>query len=162
MIRQALPAAVMLLCTAFAGGCSNVQTVETVTLLNHKQCQNLKPGLTETSLDRISSLRQSRLLPAPDDAPVKPEQSLPQLEATRLFALSKGPQPTPGYAFADPAAELDAGTLRLRVRWERPPADAMLAQVMTHPCLVIGIPQTNAEVLVAEDQEGEIARIKLR
>lgn len=152
----------LLLCCMLAGGCSNVQPVETVTLLNHKSCQNLKAGLTETSLDRISSLRQSRLLPAPDDAPLQAEQSLPSLEATRIFALSKGPQPTPGYAFADPSAKLDADTLRLKVRWESPAADAVLPQMMTHPCLVIGIPKTEAAVLIAEDQQGEIARLKLR
>ncbi len=35
--------------------------------------------------------------------------------------------------------ELYGGVLTLRIKTDRPPPDAMLAQVITHPCLVVGI-----------------------
>ena len=141
--------------------CSPMKQVEVVELLNHSSCQNLKAGISETTLAKVGTLRQSRLLPPPDDAPVQPEQQLPELEATRVFAISKGSQPTPGYAFSHEETVLDGDRVRVRLAWETPAAGAVLPQMLTHPCIVLGVPETGAKVLVAEDQGGAFAELPL-
>ncbi|MEM1432969.1 MAG: protease complex subunit PrcB family protein [Pseudomonadota bacterium] len=165
MIRSAVRYLVSPLATLAAalllGGCSSAQLVETVTVFSDGNCANTKAGITERSLPELRTLRRSRLLPPPDDAPLEPQDELPDLENTRIYVFSKGQQPTPGYGLALEQTSLDDATLTVRFNWQSPPADAVLAQVLTHPCIAIGIPVTGAEVLVAADQKGEFARLEL-
>ena len=151
----------MLSAALLLGACSSAQLVETVTVLNHNNCVNVAAGITESSLAELRTLRRSRLLPPPDDAPLKPEDDLPDLETTRVYVVSKGPQPTPGYGLELEQARLQGNTLTLAFNWQTPPDDAVLAQVLTHPCIAIGIPDTGADLLVAIDQNGEFARLAL-
>lgn len=156
-----------------ATACSGVQPVESLVLLNQRDCQNVSAGVQETTLATISTLRRSRLLAAPDSAansesgsapdstPVTARADLPALTSTRLFAISKGIQPTPGFAFALQSLSLNGGELQLRLDWQSPPADAVLPQMTTQPCIVVGIPDTAARELVILDQSGEIARLTL-
>ncbi|MEM9743077.1 MAG: protease complex subunit PrcB family protein [Pseudomonadota bacterium] len=162
MAGQTTPLSAIAMATlALCSACSNVTPVETVTLLNHRQCQNLTAGIKETTLEALPSLRTSRLLPAPDDAPITPTQQVPELDSTRVFAVSKGPQPTPGYAFRFEGAELAGQSLALRFTWESPAADSVQPQVMTHPCMVLAVPVTRATRLIATDQDGAFAELML-
>ena len=51
-----------------------------------------------------------------------------------------GQTSTPGYTVALQAApELIDGAMTLKVKIDAPAKDAMLAQMITHPCLVVGV-----------------------
>lgn len=143
------------------GACSTAQLVETVTVLNERNCSNTVAGITERTLAELRRVRQSRLLAPPDDAPIEPADDLPALEQTRIFVFSKGEQPTPGYAFELERSTLEGETLTVAFTWVTPASDAVLAQVLTHPCIAVGIPETKAKRLIAVDQSGEFARLEL-
>jgi hypothetical protein len=60
-----------------------------------------------------------------------------------LIAIVPGESPTAGYNLTLDESLVDlVDPLILRVTLARPPADAVLAQVITHPCLVVGIENT--------------------
>lgn len=161
MSLRNLGGAMLLLTPIVLGACSTTQRVEVVTVLNQNNCVNTTAGITETSLEKVRTLRSSRLLAPPEDAPIKPENDLPTLEATRIYVVSKGQQPTPGYGFELEQAKLQGETLTINVHWRTPPRDAVLPQMLTHPCIVVGVPDTTATTLVATDQNGEFARLDL-
>ena len=71
------------------------------------------------------------------------ETVLPALDFTReqVLVLYLGSRPTPGYGLSLESGErLSDSTLRLDLANQRPPPDAVMAQVMTSPCLVLALP----------------------
>ena len=84
---------------------------------------------------------------------------------TTLFVISRGDQPTPGYGFvlADfQSAEEAPETARLTVNWRTPPRDAILPQVITHPCVVVGLPRGSLRRIEVFDQHGtEVGSVDL-
>jgi hypothetical protein len=57
--------------------------------------------------------------------------------------IGMGQKPTGGYRLdpAESGLEIRADTATLRVAWSTPPPDAVLAQVITHPCLLLALPK---------------------
>ncbi len=70
--------------------------------------------------------------------------------------VSLGERPTSGYALAlaDEPLRVTDDTVRLRVRERRPPADAMLLQVLTQPCLDVAVSNLGARALRVETTAG--------
>ena len=54
-----------------------------------------------------------------------------------------GQKPTGGYSIdpAESGLEIRADTATLRVAWSTPPPDAVRAQVITRPCLLLALPK---------------------
>ncbi|MFK7915654.1 MAG: protease complex subunit PrcB family protein [Pseudomonadales bacterium] len=157
-----------------ATGCSGNRPVQAEVLLSHNNCQTLNAGVTEIAMAQIARIRGSRLLRHPaaqqaDDESLAtgttlsaPTSSTPTLSAaTRVFAISRGSMPTPGYSMALHSAELADTTLTVRVDWEQPAADAVLAQQLTHPCMVVALPVAEASTLVVRANDTEIGRVAL-
>ncbi|MGI9325994.1 MAG: protease complex subunit PrcB family protein [Pseudomonadales bacterium] len=156
-----MAAAGLALCLA---GCSGARPVQTEVMLAHQNCQTLEAGITPVTLDRVAKIRGSRLISLDPAGQVQQdqEQSQPQQPSgVALFAISKGSMPTPGYGMTLAGAELAKQTLTVQVNWQTPAADAMLAQVITHPCLVIAVPVTDAQTLIVRQGDTEIARTQL-
>ena len=68
----------------------------------------------------------------------------------RLYLLAQGSKPTPGYGFtvlADKAL-IEDKTLYLPIRFTEPDKGMMMAQVITSPCLILGV-----------DKSGDFQRI---
>lgn len=91
-----------------------------------------------------------------------PLKQLPQsladidFEKTSLLVVSMGSRPTPGHAielYSDQAPVQDA-SLTIPAAWMAPPADAMLAQLITSPCAVFAVPVGQYENLEVRDREG--------
>ena len=78
-----------------------------------------------------------------------------------MFAISKGPMPTPGYAMTLEGATLSDGVLTVRAQWQTPEPDAVLPQVLTHPCVVVALPVTDAKTLRVTEDGKELARTLL-
>jgi hypothetical protein len=54
-----------------------------------------------------------------------------------------GSKPTPGYGVTIASAAEEGGVLRVRYRETSPPPDAISAQVITHPYLIVAIPKSS-------------------
>jgi hypothetical protein len=124
-----------------------------VAVLEHGQCQGLNSGLTIVDYADLARIRGSKLLSmsTPDGG---------ETSDLLLIAISQGQQPTPGYALTLESASAEGTTALVRVRWESPPADAVLAQMITHPCLVVGLPSAAfSQVRVVSQDYDEIGRL---
>jgi len=126
------------LLTMLLGGCASREPLAVTEVLNLGSCKVMRPGVNRVDWRRLAEIRGSRLL-GMESAPDAPEGEL------ALVAISRGTQPTPGYTFELNSAWIDrsAGAQRatgvVELGWVTPPADAVLAQVITHPCIVLGV-----------------------
>jgi PrcB C-terminal len=137
-------------------GCADAHRVNVMTVLSNASCQTTTPGVRIIDYAALAELRGSRLIgmtEAPD----------PAASPLHLIAIVPGPYPTPGYDLTlDDSAPLLADPLILRVTITRPPPDAILAQVLTHPCLVVGIDdQAVKRVRVVDDAATVLGELDL-
>jgi hypothetical protein len=128
--------------------------MDATTVLSYDRCQGIDTGLTRVSYEDVAGIRGSTLLTmSRDDAPAAGAEDAgsPAL----LVAISRGQQPTPGYSMTLADARRVADKAVLTVRWQTPDSGAVLAQVMTHPCLVVGLPEQGIRQVEAVDQYGD-------
>jgi hypothetical protein len=92
------------------------------------------------------------------DEPPPGEIAVPPPDAGSLWLLAMGERRTAGYAIAADRAEILNDTLTIVVDWQEPPPDAMTAQVMTSPCVVLRLPPVKATRAFVVDRGG-IARM---
>lgn len=139
----------LLALTLAFGGCAGNAGLEAVSVLSYDQCQGIGDGLTRVSYADVAGIRGSTLLDlsAPDAAGPQGEDDV------LLVAISRGQQPTPGYRLTLEGAHRREDTAVIEVHWSTPESGAVLAQVMTHPCLVVGLSADVARV-EAVDQTG--------
>jgi hypothetical protein len=134
-----------------AGGCTQARTVEVITLMSHGHCQELAPGVHRVDLDTVARLRGSTMIGFEDDPSGSEEEEL------LLIAIALGQRPSAGYGLVlDGPGQLHERALTLRVAETRPSPDAMAAQVITHPCLVVGIPDRDLDVVRVRDEGGAL------
>ena len=146
--RRALAPIALIPLLAIAIGCTGSQQLDAVEVLNYGQCEGLEAGLTIVDFATTATIRGSRLIAAPGTPSNDPD--------VLLIALSRGTQPTPGYGFALQAVSREGAQARIRVNWFSPPADAVLAQLITQPCLVVGLPGAGIRRVEAFDQSGAL------
>lgn len=131
------------------GGCAGEQSLNATTVLSYDQCQGIDSGLTRVDYAEVAGIRGSTLL----------DMSRPEPDADNddllLVAISRGRQPTPGYSFSLEDARRRDGTAVVSVGWRTPDSGAVLPQVLTHPCLVVGLPASGLERVEAVDTSGE-------
>ncbi len=127
-------------------GCSGSDDVSLVEVLNHDQCRMSQAGTEVVSIEDVARIRGGRLLSAPDEPATTPTDLL-------LVAVSRGQQPTPGYGFELVAGTMKGDAVTVRLAWNQPPADAVLAQVITNPCIVIGLEGEGFSRLRVIDQD---------
>ena len=136
---------------ALGVGCADDAAIDAVTVLNYNRCQGLDAGLTRVDYAAVAGIRGGTLLGLTDR---EGDDAAPD-ENLLLVAISRGRQPTPGYGFTLEDAYRDGPTAVIRVRWETPESGAVLAQTLTHPCLVVGLPATGLQRVEALDQRGD-------
>jgi hypothetical protein len=73
-----------------------------------------------------------------------------------VLIVRMGERPTAGYALelASEQVVSDDGTGAVRVNWTEPPEDAMVAQVLTSPCLLIAVRKEGLRAIKVVDQAG--------
>lgn len=137
-----------LLTALLLGGCAGEQSLNATTVLSYDQCQGIDAGLTRVDYAQVAGIRGSTLL----------DMSRPEPEAGNddllLIAVSRGRQPTPGYGFTLEEARRRNGTAMISLGWRTPESGAVLPQVLTHPCLVVGLPRSGIERVEAVDSSG--------
>ncbi|VAW89670.1 hypothetical protein MNBD_GAMMA18-1655 [hydrothermal vent metagenome] len=74
-----------------------------------------------------------------------------------LLLISMGQQSSAGYSLTllSTTAPLVDGVVSLQVAWNSPPADMMVAQVVTEPCLVLALKRQTYEGVQVVDSHGK-------
>ncbi len=91
-----------------------------------------------------------------------PAKQLPQslrainFERSAVFVLSMGSQPTAGYGIElhSDRATVQRESLTIPAGWQEPPADTMVAQVVTSPCIVFTVPANRYQTVMVRDRQG--------
>ncbi len=89
-----------------------------------------------------------------------PAPPLPVVDFSReeVLVLAMGSRSTAGYglSLAEKSAVVRDGVLTVRVDWSEPPPGALLAQVMTSPCLLMKVPTAPFDRIRVVDQQGRV------
>jgi len=137
------------LLTSYLGGCDGQPPLAAIEVLNYANCQGAERGVRQVSYAEVAQLRGSKLLGMTTEV----SGATP---AIILLSVFKGPQPTPGFAFSLIAASVVQGTAELIVQWHEPEANAVQAQMMTYPCLVIGIEPGDYTAVRVREGDGSL------
>jgi hypothetical protein len=134
--------------------------MEATTVMAYHQCQGLEPGVSRLSFDDLALIRGSTLLSETGGKERNVSTTEPELI---LVGVSKGPQPTPGYALQlpEPVSQPAAATFHVELVWSTPDPDSVLAQVLTYPCLVLGV-SGPVQTISVTDQNGVIGSLELK
>jgi hypothetical protein len=136
--------------------CAQADRIDLTTVLSNGNCQTSETGVTEIDYATLAAYRGTRLL---DMSQSKEAESNP----VRLVAIAPGEYPTPGYGLAiNGEPKLDGRVLTISVTISKPEPDAILAQMITRPCLVVGIADPKVErVRVVDDAAKSIGELTL-
>jgi hypothetical protein len=135
---------------AFCGACSSSRAVEMDVVMASGNCQQPHEGVTRVTLPDVARLRGTQLLGA-ESSGVGDMGTTPF-----LIAVATGEKPTAGYGLVYDSARLDGRMLIVTVRETAPPSDAMTAQVITHPCLVLEVPDGQLDTVSVVDAAGTV------
>jgi hypothetical protein len=138
-------------------------TVEATLLTQSNQCWNnsVDPSVVWiTSIDSYESVyNQTRKHILGETS------TAPSVDFTRLsvIAVYMGRKPTAGYqvSLASSAAKIgEHNELTLLVSWIEPPGDALLAQVITSPCILVSIPKRDYSTIQIVDEGGRVRALR--
>ncbi len=81
----------------------------------------------------------------------------PDFERRIVLLVEMGMRPTTGYglALAGPVVAVKRSSAELTLAWRRPAPDAMLAQMVTSPCLLLSLPPAGYDRVEVFDDSGE-------
>ncbi|HET6474129.1 MAG TPA: protease complex subunit PrcB family protein [Pseudomonadales bacterium] len=142
--------------TLLSAGCTGTDHLDVTTVLAHGNCQTSDAGVKEIDYATLAAYRGTRLL---DMTESKESVAHP----VHLVAILPGEFPTPGYGLAvGGEPKLQQHVLTIAVTVSKPASDAILAQMITRPCLVVGIGDPRVErVRVVDDSARTIGEIEL-
>jgi hypothetical protein len=152
LVKREIVLSVALVCVA---SCDTARGVDVVTVLSNGNCQTTEVGIREIDYATLATYGGAKLL---DMTASNTDASAP----LHLVAIVPGEFPTAGYTVKiarDPT--LTADQLTLHVDVAKPPAGSMTAQVLTHPCMVVGIAEPAVRRVRAVDGDREIGSIEL-
>lgn len=74
-----------------------------------------------------------------------------------VIVISMGQKPTPGYAVdvLEDSAVVQGGSLNIGSVWRQPAEGAILAQVLTSPCVAIMVSTARYDTVKINDQQGD-------
>ncbi len=145
-MRNALLAGCLLL-----GACDRGVGLAATEVLNNTDCKGAADGIRKVSYADVAGLRGSMLL-----SMSAPDTATDQTGELVLISLSKGRQPTPGYGFRLDDVRLRERVATIEFSWFAPAPESAQAQVITYPCLVVGIEPADFDTVRAVDGDGEL------
>ena len=147
--------------------CSQPDRVMVNEVLNHHQCAKVKAGVAQVDKAQIAGIRGATQVMVADVAqtPTRNKtlmatdptgEGVPAEAPSELFvAVSRGRQPTTGYALKLLRAGAKGRTVTLDYEWQQPGPDSMQAQVITSPCSVVQLSFDTGVEAVAATMNGE-------
>lgn len=142
------------ICLSYLIGCDRGAELAATEVLNNTNCKGAEDGLHKVSYADVARLRGSTLLSMTGSATT----AEPATDNTELllFAVSQGRQATPGYFFTLKDARLKNDVAELQLHWQTPDTESVQAQVITYPCIVIGVEAGAFRDVRAVDQDGAL------
>lgn len=143
-----------------AGGPGGAGTVPARAILADLHCGGDSPGvrrLADAAQWEALLRRIARRRPGPPE----PGAGAPDFSRESVLVIEMGRRPTLGYSIslAEREARLRDGRLEIRVAWEEPAPGMLQGQMLTSPCLVVGVPaEARAEIVVLDVQGQERVR----
>ncbi len=133
MMRRSILRTLLFAVSLCAGGCTNAHHVDVMTVLTRGHCDSAKTGVHLIDFATLATFRGTHLIGMT-------ESHETTTHPAHLIAIVPAQYPTAGYRvnLLDGTALTDK-RLTINVAIERPPDGAMLAQMITQPCLVVGI-----------------------
>ncbi|MEC7815993.1 MAG: protease complex subunit PrcB family protein [Pseudomonadota bacterium] len=134
-----IAASCVLLTACASGGSVNDSEVNVRQVTQSAQCGLTGPGiayvLNESERESLLDLNGQNMV----------TRAVRDVNLTResIVIVTLGQKPTAGYSVGLANASADGETLTLSVQVSSPPADAMTAQVITSPCVVLAVPADN-------------------
>ncbi len=123
------------------------------------RCAEVQPGV-EVIRDTASwaewQRQQDRQFLSVADGPDDEETTIDFGQST-VIVISMGQKPTPGYAVEvlEDSAVLQGESLNISSVWRQPAEGAILAQVLTSPCIAITVSTTRFNTVKINDQQGD-------
>tara|TARA_R110001592_G_scaffold258236_4_gene522030 strand:+ start:5075 stop:5584 length:510 start_codon:yes stop_codon:yes gene_type:complete len=145
------------------GACSNQQTVNFSVLKESSQCRTPHPKISQLS----TSQEQDNLIRSMSSFKGQTKQNAlidliqTHAKSESLFLISQGQKPTTGYGFTilSNTGSLIENTLTLPITFTSPEPGSMRAQMITNPCLVIGIDsKAQYDLLLIDNLELSISK----
>ena len=131
------------LCSISLTACSTKQLVDFSIIQQSNQCHIPAQAISLLSSERQQTefIEKFSLFKAPEASQELNALFTHHTDFETLFIVSQGSKPTAGYGFNvhGNQAELFNNTLLFPIKFTSPNQDAYLAQVMTSPCLVLGV-----------------------
>ena len=144
------------ICLSCLIGCDRGLELAATEVLNNTNCKGAEDGLRKVSYADVAQLRGSTLLSMTGSAETAERSAATGKPELLLFAISQGRQPTPGYFFTLKDARLKQDVAELQLTWQTPDPESVQAQVITYPCIVIGVEAGAFRDVRAVDQDGNL------
>lgn len=128
--------------------CSSSQTIPFDVITQSNQCYQQEAKITPllTAKEQTNFLSRFSAFKLPEDKEALSSAFKQHAQTQHIFIVSLGSKPTSGYGFKilSNAGRLEHHTLSLPIALTSPDADSFSAQVMTSPCMVIGIDSSSS------------------
>jgi hypothetical protein len=115
-------------------------------VFSHGNCQQVDTGVHRIDYATLARLRGAQLI---DLEPAPSEEG-----ELALVAVTIGTVPTLGYRLVPVHDRVEGEVLTLRIAVEAPPPDAVVAQMLSRPCLVFGVSADRYRQVRFEDSAG--------
>ncbi len=137
----------------------STEPVQLQVVYRGSRCTAIQPGvdvIRDTDSWAEWRRQQDRQFFSADDGPGDEETAIDFGQST-VIVISMGQKPTPGYTVEVVAgsAMLQGETLNISSIWQQPAEDAILAQVLTSPCVAIMVSTTQYDTVKINDQQGD-------
>lgn len=143
-----------------AGGPADSGTVPARAILADLHCGGDLPGVRRLA-DAAQWEALRRQIARRRPGPPAPVAGAPNFSRERVLVIEMGRRPSLGYSvsLAEREARLRDGRLEIRVTWEEPAPGMLQGQMLTNPCLVVGVPaETRADIVVLDVRGQERVR----
>jgi len=143
-----------------AAGAAVPGTVPAKAILADLHCGGDSPGVRRLA-DAVQWEALQRRIARRRPGPPATQPGVPDFSRESVLVIEMGRRPSLGYSvlLAEREARLRDGRLEIRVAWEEPAPGMLQAQMITSPCLVVGVPaEARAEIIVLDARGRERVR----
>ena len=137
----------------------STEPVQLQVVYRGSRCPAVEPGVeiirdtaAWTEWRRQRDRQRLSVADGPDD-----DATVVDFGQSTVIVISMGQKPTPGYAVEVPedSAVLQGETLIISSVWQQPAEGAILAQVLTSPCVAITVSTARYDTVKINDQQGD-------
>ncbi len=139
---------------------NSVEPMQMQVVYRDNRCPAVEPGIQvfrDTAAWTEWRRQRERQLFSPSNE-ADDEATAVDFGQVTVIVISMGQKPTPGYAVEvlEDSAVLQGGSLNISSVWQQPAEGAILAQVLTSPCVAVTVPTAQYDTVKINNQHGDI------